>query len=114
MRVDPAQQNYLTVKFDGGETSAVTFVTLLNQSFGGSVSDSGFPPELNLCFGTGDGVSENHCADPVFAGRWQYSTMLLPRAQTAGQSETNVTLTTLQGHTMQSVFRCVYVLLPTT
>ena len=114
MRVDPGQQNYLTVKFDGGETSAVTFVTVLNQSFGGSVSDCGFPPELNLCFGTGDGVSENHCADPVFAGRWQYSTMLLPRAQTAGQSETNVTLTTLQGHTMQSVFRCVYVSLPTT
>ena len=105
MKVDPAAQNYLTVKFDGSEVTATTAVTVLNQSFGGGVSDCAYPPELNLCFGTGDGTSENHCADPVFAGRWQYSTMLLPRSLTEGRADAPVTLTTLPGHTMQSVFR---------
>ena len=106
MKVDPSKQNYLTVKFDGSETTATTAVTLLNESFGGSVSDCSYPPELNLCYGTGDGVSESHCGDPVFEGRWQYSTMLLPPPMTTGQShDTLVTLTTLKGHVMQSVFR---------
>ena len=105
MKVDPAGQNYLTVKFDGSEATAMTAVTVLNQSFAGSVSDCSYPPELNLCFGSGDGVSENHCADPVFAGRWQYSTMLLPLRLTAGQAHIPITLTTLKGHTMQSLFR---------
>ena len=103
MAVDPAAQTYLTVKFDGSETSSSTMVTVLNESFGGSVSDCGYPPELNMCFGTGDGVSENHCADPIFNGRWQYSTMLLPRSLTAGNTSANITLTTT--HTMQTVYR---------
>jgi hypothetical protein len=105
MRVDGQAQNYLTVKFDGSETAESTAITVLNESFGGRVSDCSFPPELNLCFGTGDGVSENHCADPVFAGRWQYSTMLLPRPLTDGKDTATVTLATVEGHTMQSVFR---------
>ena len=48
MAVDPSAQTYLTVKFDGSETSSSTMVTLLNESFGGSVSDCSYPPELNL------------------------------------------------------------------
>eukprot|EP01043_Picozoa_sp_COSAG02_P010950 COSAG02_NODE_396_length_23126_cov_282.150258_23_plen_151_part_00 len=79
--------------------------TILNESFAGSLSDGGYPPEIGMCFGTGDGVSENHCADPVFDGRWQYSTMLLPLHLTSGRNETNLTLTTLAGHSMQSLFR---------
>lgn len=80
-------------------------VTVLNESFGGSVSDCGYPPELGLCFGTGDGVSEEHCADPVFDGRWQYSTMLLPRELTDGHPAVNLTLTSISGHTLQDIFR---------
>ena len=80
-------------------------MTVLNESFGGSVSDCGYPPELGMCFGTGDGVSENHCADPVFAGRWQYSTMLLPLELTNGVYAANLTLTTIDGHQLQDLFR---------
>jgi hypothetical protein len=79
--------------------------TILNESFGGRISDGGYPPEIGMCFGTGDGVSETHCADPVFDGRWQYSTMLLPMHLTDGNKETKLTLTTLEGHSMQSLFR---------
>lgn len=82
-----------------------TLVTVLNQSFSGAVSDGGYPPEFNLCFGTGDGVSENHCADPVFQGRWQYSTMLIPVQLTAGSMAVNLTLTTVAGQSIQDIFR---------
>ena len=43
------------VKFDGSEVdSSSSLVTVVNESFAGAVSDGGYPPELNGCFGNSD------------------------------------------------------------
>ena len=52
---EPQVQNYITVRFDGSEVdSSSSLVTVVNESFAGAVSDGGYPPELNGCFGNSD------------------------------------------------------------
>ena len=55
LAVEPQAQNFITVKFDGSEVdSSSSLVTAVNESFAGAVSDGGYPPELNGCFGNSD------------------------------------------------------------
>jgi hypothetical protein len=86
MAVNTSHLNYLTVQFNGSETANVTMATVLTQSFCGHVSDSAAFPEcaeINMCSGVDDVTRETNCGDPVFNGRYQFSTFMLPRNITA-------------------------------
>ncbi|NDL57200.1 Tat pathway signal protein [Phytoactinopolyspora mesophila] len=83
MRVDPARQNYVTLKLWGGDTTSATTIILVDGEQANYQSTADYEP---IRTGTGDGAVE---------GRFFYATSMLPLSSTQGRSTVQITIRTL-------------------